>query len=264
MSTSSEVLCIQDLSVIVKNKGVKKTIIDNVSLNINTNEIVALVGESGCGKTTLLKAILRLLSSETVISGKILYDDKNLLDLSEKELRNYRGGGISMIFQDPSKCLDPTMCVGKQIQEVLEMHTSFTRTQQKKIVLQSLTNVGFLSPDEIFRRYPHQLSGGQCQRIMIAMAIVTEPYLLLADEPTSALDVMSQSQIIQTLVSLRQQKSFSMIFVTHDLRLASSIADRIVVMYHGKIIEQNTTEEICRNPSQEYTKQLISCLPHLI
>ncbi|MEJ7878259.1 ABC transporter ATP-binding protein [Acinetobacter baumannii] len=250
-------------------KGEDKQYIETVkgiSFDIPTNTTVALVGESGSGKSVTSLATMGLLpvdQSKIDEKSKIIFEGKDLLGLSRKEMRKICGKDIAMIFQEPMSSLNPVFTVGNQIAEVLCLHMGMSREQARQRVLELLKEVGIPSPETKIDAYPNQLSGGQQQRVMIAMAIACEPKLLIADEPTTALDVTIQKQIIDLLESLRQRRQMSMLFITHDLALVGEIADQVIVMRHGEIREQGTAEQVLEQPKDVYTRALLYCRPQM-
>ncbi|WP_242092328.1 ABC transporter ATP-binding protein [Aestuariivivens sediminicola] len=252
---------IKDLSISFGNTEV----IHNISYDLHNNEILGIVGESGSGKSVSSLAILGLLPKNAgrVTSGSIIYQDRNLLQLSNKALQDVRGNKIAMIFQEPMSSLNPSMTCGKQVQEILERHNNLSALESKEETLSLFEKVKLPDPSRIFRSYPHEISGGQKQRVMIALAIACKPDVLIADEPTTALDVTVQKDIINLLKRLQKETELSIIFITHDLALISEIADRILVMYQGQIVEQGPSESIFKNPQHNYTKALIHSRPSL-
>ena len=252
---------IKDLSISFGNTEV----IHNISYDLHNNEILGIVGESGSGKSVSSLAILGLLPKNAgrVTSGSIIYQDRNLLRLSNKALQDVRGNKIAMIFQEPMSSLNPSMTCGKQVQEILERHNNLSALESKEETLSLFEKVKLPDPSRIFRSYPHEISGGQKQRVMIALAIACKPDVLIADEPTTALDVTVQKDIINLLKRLQKETELSIIFITHDLALISEIADRILVMYQGQIVEQGPSESIFKNPQHNYTKALIHSRPSL-
>ncbi|WP_192822564.1 ABC transporter ATP-binding protein [Rufibacter sp. LB8] len=250
-------------------QGVVKAV-DNVSFHLQKGETVAIVGESGSGKTVLALALLQLIFSSKVKigNGKALFHSPdvglvNLLTLPQQQMQKIRGNDISIIFQEPMSSLNPVMTCGKQVREVLLMHRLISKKAANARVLALFEMVQLPSPEKIFKSYPHELSGGQQQRVMIAMAMACEPMLLIADEPTTALDVTVQANILQLLNQLRLEKGTSLLFISHDLGVVAEIADRILVMHQGKIVEQGTTAQIFSNPQHPYTKALLACRPTL-
>ena len=238
------------------------SVLQNISLNLYQNEILGVVGESGSGKSITSLSILGLLKNANT-SGTIMFHEKNLLEATEKQLRKIRGNKISMIFQEPMTSLNPSMTCGKQVEEILVHHDIQTKEGFKQEVIDLFNKVKLPDPTSTYNKYPHELSGGQKQRIMIAMAIACKPEVLIADEPTTALDVTVQKEIILLLKELQQETKMSIIFITHDLSLISEIADRVIVMYKGKIVESGNTIEIFNNPKHSYTKALIKARPDL-
>ncbi|WP_375038520.1 ABC transporter ATP-binding protein [Acinetobacter sp. RW6] len=250
-------------------KGEDKQYIETVkgiSFDIPANTTVALVGESGSGKSVTSLATMGLLpvgQSKIDEQSKIIFEGKDLLSLSRKDMRKICGKDIAMIFQEPMSSLNPVFTVGNQIAEVLCLHMGLNRKQARQRVLELLKEVGIPSPEIKIDAYPNQLSGGQQQRVMIAMAIACEPKLLIADEPTTALDVTIQKQIIDLLESLRKRRQMSMLFITHDLALVGEIADKVIVMRHGEIREQGATEQVLEQPKDVYTRALLYCRPQI-
>ncbi|MCU4346282.1 ABC transporter ATP-binding protein [Acinetobacter lactucae] len=250
-------------------KGEDKQYIETVkgiSFDIPENTTVALVGESGSGKSVTSLATMGLLpvgQSKIDEQSKIIFEGKDLLSLSRKEMRKICGKDIAMIFQEPMSSLNPVFTVGNQIAEVLCLHMGLSRKQARQRVLELLKEVGIPSPETKIDAYPNQLSGGQQQRVMIAMAIACEPKLLIADEPTTALDVTIQKQIIDLLESLRKRRQMSMLFITHDLALVGEIADEVIVMRHGEIREQGASEQVLEQPKDIYTRALLYCRPQM-
>ncbi len=236
--------------------------VDRVSLSVENSETVGVVGESGCGKTMLALSIMRLLPGRGKISqGKIIFSNKNLLTLSDEEIRAVRGSEISMIFQEPMTSLNPVFRVGEQIAEAIRLHRNVSAKEAALMAVEQLREVGIPDPDKRARDYPHQLSGGMRQRVMIAMAMSCHPQLLLADEPTTALDVTIQAQIIELIDELKKKNKMAVLFITHDLGLIARHAQRIAVMYAGKIVEDAPADKIFVNPAHPYTRGLIDSLP---
>jgi peptide/nickel transport system ATP-binding protein len=253
-------LDIQNLTIAFKDTEV----VHGISYAIAANEILGIVGESGSGKSVSSLAVLGLLPKKQVtLDGKILYKDQNLISLAAKEFQRIRGNEISMIFQEPMSSLNPSMTCGKQVEEVLLQHNFCTKKEVKATVLSLFEKVKLPRVAQMYRSYPHQLSGGQKQRVMIAMAIACKPTLLIADEPTTALDVTVQKEIILLLKELQQETQMGIIFISHDLSLVSEIADRILVMYKGNIVESGDTKTLFTSPQHEYTKALLQSKPSL-
>ena len=237
--------------------------VNNVSFSVNENEILGIVGESGSGKSISLLAIMGLLSKNVTVTGEILFQHKNLLNCNQKKLQQIRGKDIAMIFQEPMSSLNPTLTCGYQVAEVLYQHTSLSHKAIKKEVIALFKKVQLPRPKYLYDSYPHEISGGQKQRVMIAMAIACKPKLLIADEPTTALDVTIQKEIIHLLNKLRKEENMSILFVTHDLALVSEIADSLLVMYQGNMIEQGSATDVFLHPKENYTKALINSKPTL-
>jgi peptide/nickel transport system ATP-binding protein len=261
----SKILSIENLSISFFNKKVEKEIIHNISYHLNKNEILGIVGESGSGKSVSSLAILGLLPKKIskITHGSIIYKDCDLTKLSTKDFQNIRGKKISIIFQEPMSSLNPSMTCGKQVEEIILNHTTLSKTEAKNHVITLFEKVKLPIPEITFNKYPHEISGGQMQRVMIAMAIACEPEILIADEPTTALDVTVQKDIILLLKELQEKTKMSIIFITHDLSLISEIAHRVLVMYKGEIVEQGLVASIFKNPKHDYTKALIGSRPSL-
>ncbi len=255
-------LSLEDLKISFRvNGGITKEALRGVSFSVFEGEIYCLLGESGSGKSVLLKSILGLLPPNAEVSGRVIFDGKNLLELSQKELSRFRGSRISMIFQEPMTALNPTMKVGEQVAEVLRFHFGLSTKEAEKKVVALLAELGIPEPEHRYHQYPHNFSGGMRQRIVIAMAVVANPELILADEPTTALDVTVQSQILHLLKVLVARRGASMIFVTHDFSVVAEIGDRVGVMYRGVLVEEGRVEEVLRFPKHPYTKALIEAIP---
>ncbi len=259
------ILSIQNLRVAFKSNTGLNEVLHGISYDLFPNEILGIVGESGSGKSVASLAIMGLLppKKSVVSTGGILFKNKNILHYSQKELEALRGQKIAMIFQEPMSALNPSMSCGAQVEELLFQHTSLSKKEVKEKVIQLFNEVKIPTPYETFKKYPHEISGGQQQRVMIAMAIACKPDILIADEPTTALDVTVQKDIIELLKTLQKECKMSVIFISHDLALVSEIADRILVMYQGSIIESGPTKSIFKNPKENYTKALIGARPTL-
>ena len=259
------ILEIKDLSVAFKSEGEEKEVISNISFQLYPNEILGIVGESGSGKSVSSLAIMALLpkSISKITSGTIAFNGQYLHTLNAKHLQNIRGKDISMIFQEPMSSLNPSMTCGKQVQEVLLQHSDLSVKQTKNEIISLFEKVKLPDPKRAYHAYPHQLSGGQKQRVMIAMAIACKPKVLIADEPTTALDVTVQKEIIALLKTLQKDNDMSIIFISHDLSLVSEIADRMVVMYKGNIVEKGSVKDVFLNPKEIYTKALINSRPSM-
>lgn len=258
-------LKIDSLSIsFISNKQVKE-VIHRVSYELNKNEIVGIVGESGSGKSVSSLAIVGLLPKRVsqISSGEIRFNGQDLTQISPKEFQAIRGNDIAMIFQEPMSSLNPSMRCGDQVLEIILEHTSLSKTKAKSEVITLFEKVKLPTPEKTYKKYPHEISGGQKQRVMIAMAIACKPKILIADEPTTALDVTVQKEIIELLKTLQEDNEMSIIFISHDLSLVSEIADRILVMYQGEIVEQGITQDIFKHPKHNYTQALISSKPSL-
>ena len=233
-----------------------------LSLAIGEGESLGLVGESGSGKSVTALAVLGLLGDAATVTGRIAFDNRDLLTLSPAELRRVRGRDIAMIFQEPMTALNPVMPIGEQIAESVRVHQpSLSRREVRERVLEALTAVSVPRPSERYADYPHQFSGGQRQRILIAMAIVNRPRLLIADEPTTALDVTVQAQILDLLAGLRVQFGLAMLFISHDLAVVSQVTDRVAVMRHGLLLEQASRQDLFSRPLHPYTRSLLGAVP---
>ncbi|MUU79003.1 ABC transporter ATP-binding protein [Winogradskyella endarachnes] len=256
-------LSVDALNISFFKDKIEKEIIKNISFKIQPNEIVAVVGESGSGKSISSLALMGLLPKQIskITSGSILFEGKDLVKYSEKEFQNLRGKDIAMIFQEPMSSLNPSMTCGKQVEEILKQHFKLSASEIKSEVLSLFDKVKLPNPERIYKVYPHEISGGQKQRVMIAMAIACKPKLLIADEPTTALDVTVQKEILELLKTIQTETKMSVLFISHDLSLVSELANRVLVMYKGKIVEQGTTEEIFNRPKHNYTKALIGARP---
>lgn len=258
-------LSINNLEISFKKENEFTPVIKNISYQLNHNEILGIVGESGSGKSVSSLAIMGLLpgSISKITHGNIVFNSKNIADLAAKELQKLRGNEIAMIFQEPMSSLNPSMKCGFQVQEILLQHTDLSKKETKAETLSLFEKVKLPNPELIFEKYPHEISGGQKQRVMIAMAIACKPKLLIADEPTTALDVTVQKEIILLLKEIQQSTGMSIIFISHDLALVSEIANRVLVMYKGEIVEQGETQQVFHHPEHIYTKALISSRPSL-
>ena len=236
--------------------------VDGVSLKIGSGETLGVVGESGCGKTMLSLSIMRLVPPNgKIINGEILFSGRDLLKLSEEEMRACRGSEISMIFQEPMTSLNPVFRIGEQIAETIRLHQNLPARQAMELSVDLLREVGIADPQKRARDYPHNLSGGMRQRVMIAMAMSCHPKLLLADEPTTALDVTIQAQILDLISDLKQKNNMAVIFITHDLGVIAQAAEKVAVMYAGKIVESSTVGTVFKNPLHPYTQGLLDSIP---
>ncbi|MDC8005019.1 ABC transporter ATP-binding protein [Aureisphaera galaxeae] len=261
---NSPLLHIKDLTISFGKKSEKKTVVHGISLDVNSNEVLGIVGESGSGKSVSSLSIMGLLPKRLAhIEGEILFEGKDLLKEEASSLRNIRGKDIAMIFQEPMSALNPSLKCGKQVSEILQHHLSMSPSEARKETLSLFEKVKLPRPNAIYSSYPHQISGGQMQRVMIAMAIACKPKLLIADEPTTALDVTVQKEIIELLKDLQKDTGMSLIFISHDLNLVSQIADRVVVMFQGEVAESGSVYSIFKLPKADYTKALLASRPTL-
>ena len=239
--------------------------VDGLDFTLEKGKVLAIVGESGCGKSVTSLSILRIVQSPPgrIIAGEILYDGKDLLKLTEKEMRKIRGNEISMIFQEPMTSLNPVLTVGQHITESLRLHQHMDRPAARKRAIEMLELVGIPTPERVIDEYPHQLSGGMRQRVMIAMALACNPNLLIADEPTTALDVTIQAQILRLISQLKDKMGTSVILITHDLGVVAEIADKVMVMYAGEAVEYADVHTLYRQPMHPYTEGLLKSVPVL-
>jgi len=260
----NKLLEVKNLEVNFKTDCGEVKAIRNVSFDLYDGEILAIVGESGCGKSMLCRSLIKLLPNNGYIrNGEILLNNYDLVKIKEKNISKIRGKDISMIFQDPMTSLNPTICVGKQIAEVVKIHNKTSKSEAKKKAIELMELVGIEDAVNRYNQYPYQFSGGMRQRIVIAISLACNPKILIADEPTTALDVRVQYQILDLLKSIQKEKKLSIIFITHDFGVVSKIADRVAVMYAGKIIEIGKKEEILLNAKHPYTIGLLGCLPSI-
>lgn len=233
-----------------------------VSFSIEPGEILGIVGESGSGKTQTALSILRLLKKqERIASGEILFQGKNLAKLTLKEMEKIRGREISMIFQEPMTSLNPVLTIGTQIEEGMKLHTQMTARERKEKALEIMREAELHDPETLWEKYPHQLSGGMRQRVMIAAALVTEPKLLIADEPTTALDVTIQAQILKLLKKINEKHGTGILFISHDLGVIRKLCSRVIVMNQGKVVEEGLVSKVFEEPEEEYTKKLLAAIP---
>ena len=258
-------LSIKNLTVVFKTRLGEVPVIDDVSFSIAPGEILGIVGESGCGKTMTSLAIMRLMPEQgKVTSGSIRLSGEDLVVASEARMRSLRGNEISMVFQEPMTSLNPVFSVGEQIAEVLKAHQGLSKSEAREHAVELLESVKIPLPSRRANDYPHQLSGGMRQRVMIAIALACKPKVLIADEPTTALDVTVQAHIFELLHELRDQTGTSIILITHDMASVAEMAERVMVMYAGRKVEEGPVEEILTNPLHPYTQGLIRCVPHLM
>jgi peptide/nickel transport system ATP-binding protein len=258
------ILRIEDLRVQYRDRDRVVKAVDGVDLVLRRGETLAVVGESGCGKTTLALSILNLLpSSGAITSGHIFYEDRDLLSMKSEDLRRVRGRDISMIFQDPVNGLNPVLTIGAQVEEIVRTHQRVSKKEGRAIMLDALQQQGLAEPERISKSYAFQLSGGMCQRIMIAIATILRPRVILADEPTSALDVTVQAAILREINILKEQLDASIVLITHDLGVVARMADEVAIMYAGRIIEQAPAADIFDAPLHPYTAGLLAARPRV-
>jgi ABC-type glutathione transport system ATPase component len=262
---SETVLAIENLTVALPSWADRAHAVDGVSLEVRRREILCVVGESGSGKSVMAKSVLRLLPEPhvRVTAGRVMYGSENLLALPSAGIRAIRGGRIAMIFQEPMVALNPLMTVGRQTDEIIEVHTSLGPAVRRQRVIEVFADVRLPEPERLLRSYPHELSGGQRQRVMIAMALALEPALIIADEPTTALDVTTQAQILRLLKELQGRHGTAILFITHDFGVVAEIADRVAVMRQGKLVEQGETQAVLQCPQHPYTQALVAAVPSL-
>ena len=263
MSAAAPLLEVRELTISFVTDGGLLRAVDHISFDVPRGGTVALVGESGCGKSVTAQAILRLVPSPPghVDAGAILLEGRNLLDLKEREMRKVRGGRVGIVFQEPMTSLNPVYTVGFQIVEAIRLHLDVSRREARKLAIEGLARVGFPEPARRVDSYPHELSGGMRQRVLIAIALSCGPALLIADEPTTALDTTVQAQILELLQKLREEIHMSMLLIAHDLALVGEVADQIVVLYAGVIVERGPAREILEAPLHPYTRALLRSLP---
>ncbi|MEO1109930.1 MAG: ABC transporter ATP-binding protein [Pseudomonadota bacterium] len=259
------ILDIRNLSITLAKGADRKYAVEGVSLTLRRGEITCVVGESGSGKSVMTSAIMNDVPPRlTVTTGEVLFDGRNVLQFSQAELNEMRGARISMIYQEPMAALNPAMKIGKQVNEVFKLHRpEISKEQRREETLKLLEQMKLPTPERIYDSYPHQVSGGQCQRIVIAMALACKPDVLIADEPTTALDVTTQKEILTLINDLKEVYDNATVFITHDFGVVADVADRVAVMCWGKIIEQGPTEQILMHPKEDYTKLLVDAMPLL-
>ncbi len=238
--------------------------VNGISYNLDAGKVLGIVGESGSGKSVSAYSVLRILTDTgRVTEGEVLFKGENILNYSEQQMQKFRGSRISIIFQDPMTCLNPTFSIGSQLREAIRIHTDRSKEEIQARALEMLQLVGVNEPEKRLKQYPHELSGGMRQRVMIAMALACEPDILIADEPTTALDVTIQAQILELMQDLQKKMGMAIIMITHDLGVIADMCDEIIVMYGGKVCERGTADEIFYNPRHEYTKGLIRSIPRI-
>lgn len=262
MEDGQELLQLNDISTSFKIDGQYYDAISHINLTVKRDEILAIVGESGCGKSTLATTIMGLHDTDTTrISGQALFDGQDLLKLDDKSMNNIRGAKIGMIFQDPLSALNPLKRIADQIGEGLDYHTTMTSDEKHARVMELLSQVGIVNPERTARQFPHELSGGMRQRVIIAIAIACKPDIIIADEPTTALDVTIQAQILDVLRGIQAENHAGIILITHDLGVVAETADEVAVMYAGEVVECGTTEQVFNNPQHPYTRSLLRSVP---
>ena len=266
-------LKVENLSIHFEDRSEREEVVKNVSFAVENGDILGIVGESGSGRTMTALTIAGLLKKHAVLDGgRVWLDDTDLLGLSEKEMRRVQGNEISMVFQEPMTALNPTMRIGKQVEEALLLHSRrsrrdrggrlrMERREQRELALRALEEVELEHPEQLYKKYPHELSGGMRQRVMIAAAIVCRPKLLIADEPTTALDVRTQESILQLLKKLNRKYGMSILFISHNLRVVNTLCRRVLVMKDGQVVEEGDCAETFKNPQSEYTRELIAAIP---
>lgn len=262
MNDENELLKLTDVSTAFKISGQYYNAVSHVNLEVEKDEILAIVGESGCGKSTLATTIMGLHDPKgTQISGQAVFAGQNLLEMSDAQLNDIRGARIGMIFQDPLSALNPLKRIEDQISEVLDYHTEMSASEKHGRVIELLEQVGIIDPARTARQFPHELSGGMRQRVIIAIAIACKPDLIIADEPTTALDVTIQAQILDVLRDIQAENHAGIILITHDLGVVAETADEVAVMYAGEIVERGTTAQVFEDPQHPYTRSLLRSMP---
>ncbi|MFZ5994511.1 MAG: ABC transporter ATP-binding protein [Thermodesulfobacteriota bacterium] len=263
--TPQLLLSIQDLKTYFYTEEGTLKAVDGVSFTVGKGETVCVVGESGCGKSVTALSILRLIPDPPgrIVSGSILFDGRDIMKLEEEDLRRLRGRRISMVFQEPMTALNPVFTIGDQITEAILVHEKMTRHQAEQRAVELLGLVGVPSPAERIRHYPHQLSGGLRQRVMIAMALACRPDLIIADEPTTALDVTIQAQILDLLAEIKNKTGMALLLITHNLGVVAEVGQRVIVMYAGRIVEEADVDALFSRPLHPYTRGLLASLPHI-
>lgn len=255
---ASTLLKVSAIQVCRRASAEEQVILDNVSFELHPGQVTGLLGESGCGKTTAALSILKLVPAGFAIAGgRIDFCGENLVELNEGKMQRIRGAQISMIFQEPGLALNPVLNVGTQIMEVMRAHLPWNSERRRKEAQALLEQLEFKDTDRIFRSYPHQLSGGQCQRILIAQALACKPEILIADEPTASLDVTTQAEVLALLKRVQQEHGLAMLFITHDPALLFNFADRVLVMERGRIIEEGPTRTVFSTPAQPFTRAIV-------
>lgn len=261
-STNDILIHVEDLRIAFRNSGKLNEVVHGIDFQVKSNEILGIVGESGSGKSVTALALMGLLPKKNcVITGKLTYRDSDLLKISRKQWQKIRSNKIAMVFQEPMSALNPSIHCGKQVLEVLLQHSNLSVSDAKKEVLRLFEQVRLPDQEKIYTSYPHEISGGQMQRVVIAMAIACKPDVLIADEPTTALDVTVQKEILQLLKNIQEETKMGMVFISHDLNVVSEIADHVLVMYQGNAVEYGATEQVFKHPKNDYTKALLLSKP---
>ncbi|WP_408011242.1 ABC transporter ATP-binding protein [Pseudalkalibacillus sp. A8] len=264
MSQTETLLEVKDLKTYFYTEHGVVPSVDGVSFNVKKGETIGIVGESGCGKSVTSLSLLQLVSEPgKIVGGEILFNGESLINYSNKQMRKVRGNKISMIFQEPLTSLNPVFTVGRQVSESIRLHQHVDKKKAKELTVDMLSKVGIVNAEKVYSSFPHQLSGGMRQRVMIAMALSCNPQLLIADEPTTALDVTIQAQIIKLMKDLSKELDTSIIIITHDLGVVAEMVDRVIVMYAGQIVEQNSVFKLFENPKHPYTKGLLNSTPKI-
>ena len=258
-----KILEVKDLTVAFKTANGDKNAVNNISFDLFEKDFVGLVGESGCGKTVATQTILGIQSKDAIIkSGSCKLRDIEVLGLTDKEWKNYRARNIATVFQEPGSALNPLMKVGDQIEEVLKIHYDFDKKKRRDIVYKTMENVGLYDVESLYEKYPHELSGGMQQRIVICIALIANPNVLIADEPTTALDAKVQAQIIELFKDISHIYKGAILFISHDLNLVERICKKVMIMYAGRLVEIGPTEEVIKNSMHPYTKALLKAVPN--
>lgn len=253
---------VEDLTIAFVEDNQQTVVVDGVSFTVNHGEILCIVGESGCGKSVTALSILRLLSPNArIIGGRILFEGNNLLELKDKEIDKIRGNEVAMIFQDVMNSLNPVLTIGNQLTESIRIHMGYDKKRAREYAIELLNKVGLPDSETVMKKYPHMLSGGMQQRVMIAMALSCKPKLIIADEPTTALDVTIQLQIMKLLVELQKEFHMSIIMITHDIGVVAELADRVIIMYAGQFMEETSVYQLFDKPAHPYTKALLKSVP---
>lgn len=258
----AEILKIEDLRVHFKDAAPDRFAVDGLNLTISEGEIVGLVGESGSGKTVTAMSVSGLLPRKKAdVSGSITLDGNEIFRCSDKEMLRILGSDLGIVFQEPMTSMNPVMRIGPQVEECLRIHTKLSKAERKARALEAMAQVELKDPETVYQKYPHELSGGMLQRVMIAAAIISKPKLLLADEPTTALDVTIQAEILELLKRLNRENGTAILLISHNLHVVRKLCTRVAVMQRGKLVENSPVEDIFRDPKHEYTKQLLAAIP---